>query len=205
MMGGVSPETCWAIKKHWNNKFYYTVVSCWFFLWDIYYDTGIREHQETNSRLSQFCQHASRWRFETKNLRSIVRYRCYCCNFRKTWEQPRNTSVILLYLQTEVKIRAPLEYEAGVPTVQKQRSEFDGKLIHRLTAVSVCRLIMIKSVCKDSEGDDFGWPQDSIHILWVESRHVFLQMSGKAAGGCQCCRWPDSEQAGRQVFPANGN
>jgi len=35
MMGGVSPETCWAIKKHWNNKFYYTVGSCWFFLWDL--------------------------------------------------------------------------------------------------------------------------------------------------------------------------
>ena len=33
MMGGVWPETCWAIKKHWNNKFYYTVAFCWFFLW----------------------------------------------------------------------------------------------------------------------------------------------------------------------------
>ena len=33
---GVSPETCWAIKKHWNNKFYYTVASCWFFLWVLY-------------------------------------------------------------------------------------------------------------------------------------------------------------------------
>jgi len=33
MMGGVSPETCWAIEKHWNNKFYYTAASCWFFLW----------------------------------------------------------------------------------------------------------------------------------------------------------------------------
>jgi len=32
MMGGVSPETCSAIKKHWKNKFYYTVASCWFFL-----------------------------------------------------------------------------------------------------------------------------------------------------------------------------
>jgi hypothetical protein len=32
MMGGVSPETCWAIKKHWNNKFYYTIASCCFFL-----------------------------------------------------------------------------------------------------------------------------------------------------------------------------
>ena len=26
MMGGVTPETCWAIKKHCNNKFYYTVA-----------------------------------------------------------------------------------------------------------------------------------------------------------------------------------
>jgi hypothetical protein len=34
MMGGVSPETCWTIKKHWNNKFSYTVASCCLFLWD---------------------------------------------------------------------------------------------------------------------------------------------------------------------------
>ena len=33
MMDDVSPETCWAIKKHWNNKFCLTVASCWFFLW----------------------------------------------------------------------------------------------------------------------------------------------------------------------------
>jgi len=45
-MGGVSPETCWAIKKHWNNKFYYTVASCWFFLCDLYYDARIHEHQQ---------------------------------------------------------------------------------------------------------------------------------------------------------------
>jgi hypothetical protein len=35
MMGGVSPETCWEIKKHWNNTFYYMVAFCWFFLWDL--------------------------------------------------------------------------------------------------------------------------------------------------------------------------
>jgi hypothetical protein len=45
MMGGVSPEACWAIKIHWNNKFYYTVASCWFFLWDLHYDARIHEHQ----------------------------------------------------------------------------------------------------------------------------------------------------------------
>jgi hypothetical protein len=43
MMGGMSP--CWAIKKHWNNKFYYTVTSCWFFLSDLCWDARIREHQ----------------------------------------------------------------------------------------------------------------------------------------------------------------
>jgi hypothetical protein len=48
MMGGVLPETCWAIMKHWNNKFYYTVASCWFFLWDLYYDARIHEHQIHN-------------------------------------------------------------------------------------------------------------------------------------------------------------
>ena len=46
MMGCVSPETCWAIKKQWNNKFYYTVASCWFFLWVLYQDARIHEHQE---------------------------------------------------------------------------------------------------------------------------------------------------------------
>ena len=34
MMSGVSLETCWAIKKHWNYKFYYTVASCSLFLYD---------------------------------------------------------------------------------------------------------------------------------------------------------------------------
>jgi hypothetical protein len=45
MMGGVSPETCRAIKKHWNNKSYYTFASCSFFLWVLYYDARIHERQ----------------------------------------------------------------------------------------------------------------------------------------------------------------
>jgi hypothetical protein len=45
MMGGVSPEKCFAIKKHWNDKLYYTAASCWFFLWDLYYDARIDEYQ----------------------------------------------------------------------------------------------------------------------------------------------------------------
>jgi len=41
----VSLKTCRAIKKHWNNNFYYTVASCWLFLYDFYYDEQIHEHQ----------------------------------------------------------------------------------------------------------------------------------------------------------------
>jgi len=47
----VSLETCWAIKKHWNNKFYYTVASCWLFLYDLYYNARIHEYQALNSVL----------------------------------------------------------------------------------------------------------------------------------------------------------
>jgi len=35
-----------AIKRHWNNKFYYTVASCWLFIYDFYYDARVHEHQE---------------------------------------------------------------------------------------------------------------------------------------------------------------
>ena len=45
MMRDVSLETCWAIKKHWNNKFYYTVACCWLFIYDLYYDARIHEYQ----------------------------------------------------------------------------------------------------------------------------------------------------------------
>jgi len=47
-MGDMSLETCRAIKKHWNNKVYYTVASCWFFLRDLYYDARIHGHQVYN-------------------------------------------------------------------------------------------------------------------------------------------------------------
>jgi hypothetical protein len=54
MMSGVSPKTCWAIKKHWNNKFNYTVASCWFFLWVLYYDARIHGHQERQEIMGSF-------------------------------------------------------------------------------------------------------------------------------------------------------
>jgi hypothetical protein len=44
MMSVVSLQTCWAIKKHWNNKFYYVVASCWLLLSDLYYNAQFHEH-----------------------------------------------------------------------------------------------------------------------------------------------------------------
>jgi hypothetical protein len=44
-----------AIKRHWNNKFYYTLASCWFFLWDLYYDARIHEHQEHSYSTREFA------------------------------------------------------------------------------------------------------------------------------------------------------
>ena len=51
LVGGVSPETCWAVKKHWNNKFYCMVASCWFFLQDLCYYARIHEHHVSDKTL----------------------------------------------------------------------------------------------------------------------------------------------------------
>jgi len=45
MMNGVSPETCWASYKYGIVKFWYSVVYCWIFLSELYYDARIHEHQ----------------------------------------------------------------------------------------------------------------------------------------------------------------
>ena len=45
VMGGVLPKTCWASYKHGIMKFWYIVVSCWIFLYELYYDARIHEHQ----------------------------------------------------------------------------------------------------------------------------------------------------------------
>ena len=46
MMGGVSPETCWASYKYGTiKKIWYIVASCWIFLYELFYDVRIPEHQ----------------------------------------------------------------------------------------------------------------------------------------------------------------
>ena len=45
MIGGVSPETCRALYKYGIIKFWYFVASCWIFLYELYYDARMHEHQ----------------------------------------------------------------------------------------------------------------------------------------------------------------
>jgi hypothetical protein len=45
MMGGVLPETCWASYKYGIIKFWYIAASCWIFLYELYNDARIQEHQ----------------------------------------------------------------------------------------------------------------------------------------------------------------
>jgi hypothetical protein len=42
MIGGVSPETCWASYKYGIIKVWYIVVSCWIFLWIVLWCTNPR-------------------------------------------------------------------------------------------------------------------------------------------------------------------
>jgi hypothetical protein len=45
MMGGVLPQTCWALYKYGIIKFWYIVASCWIFHYEFDYDARIHERQ----------------------------------------------------------------------------------------------------------------------------------------------------------------
>jgi len=47
-MSGVPLETCWPLKKLWNNKFYYKAASCWYFYWVIYDWRSIAYKEQKN-------------------------------------------------------------------------------------------------------------------------------------------------------------
>jgi hypothetical protein len=61
MMDGVSPETCWASYKYGIIKFWYIVASCWIFLYELYCDARIHEHQiMSNVYFSAIASHSPR-------------------------------------------------------------------------------------------------------------------------------------------------
>ena len=72
VMGGLSSETCWEIKKHWNNKFYYTVASYWYFLWVLYCDARIHEHHGNISFSKQ--RNLNSW-FFTERVETVALHR----------------------------------------------------------------------------------------------------------------------------------
>jgi transposase len=105
MMGDMSPETCWAIKKHWNNKFYYTVASCWFFLWDLMGDYFRGGEQLMLPKLVKNFPAFFGWSFvlkyrnDKKNLKRLESY---------LWNSPKTTvtTILLAVLSFDTCIHA---------------------------------------------------------------------------------------------------
>jgi hypothetical protein len=72
MMGGVSPETCWASYKYRIIKFWYFVASCWIFLYEFYYDARIHKRHKmcrlwriSNKTCTQFDRLETAHRLQT--------------------------------------------------------------------------------------------------------------------------------------------
>jgi hypothetical protein len=72
MMGGVSPETCWASYKYGIIKFWYIVVFCWIFLYELYCDARIHERQ--NDHISRLIDMNSYSVLSHKNSQRIFFY-----------------------------------------------------------------------------------------------------------------------------------
>jgi hypothetical protein len=99
----MSPKTCSAIKKHWNNKFYNMVAFCWFFLWDLYYNARIHERQVyvctfifclvlskpggTKQNLITFMNHKSVFMMQLRELHQ----QCYNTYSEQSWTTGNTT------------------------------------------------------------------------------------------------------------------
>jgi hypothetical protein len=59
MMGGVSPETCWASYKYGIRKFSYIVASCWIFLYELWLNITTTFYQFSCHRYSPLTAHES--------------------------------------------------------------------------------------------------------------------------------------------------
>jgi hypothetical protein len=106
MMGGVSPETCWAINKHWNNKFYYTVASCWLFLLNpLKYSEKSKAENVSGWRIelkTRFAQNYINKRNEHKYLDALMlkqvallyRGSCKACHDHARWRRWRRRDVL---------------------------------------------------------------------------------------------------------------
>jgi hypothetical protein len=76
----------YVIKKHWNNKFYYTVASCWSFLWDLKFNVSWQATKCLNLVLSMtfILRGTDPW---TSSLYSDQHKACVCyrCITASTW------------------------------------------------------------------------------------------------------------------------
>jgi len=66
MISGMQLETCWALTKRWNNKFYYKVASCWLFLLS---ESMSCRLFSSGTRYSQVVRHIQRLFYHCENWR----------------------------------------------------------------------------------------------------------------------------------------
>jgi len=71
MMGGVSPETCWASYKY-EIKFWYTVASCWIFFVNYTMMHGSTNIKHTYNRSCIQCLHADALGFNATQYMNCV-------------------------------------------------------------------------------------------------------------------------------------
>jgi hypothetical protein len=76
MMGGVSPETCWASYKYGIIKFLCIVASCWIFHCELYYDARIHERQHLFG--SKNLQHTNNKKYYLKKHENSFLVQCRC-------------------------------------------------------------------------------------------------------------------------------
>jgi len=152
MMGGVSPETCWAIKKQWNNKFYYTVASCWLFPYDLYYDKRIHEHQELRyfryfymlvvTSTIRPCYHSNTISLTSHTSKCDLRSKNGSNFLMKVW-----VPIVSLIFRTAPTPQKHAKYQAGANTNMQIIVHFtsSGRLAHDdWSTVAECYIFRVK-------------------------------------------------------------
>ena len=74
MMGGVSPETCWASYKYGIIKFWYIVASCWIFLYEVSLKLrrNFRKHDCINELLGRYFPSPYHWHLKCPCVASLT-------------------------------------------------------------------------------------------------------------------------------------
>ena len=108
MMSGMSPETCWALNKIWNNKFYLQGCILLVISTDSYYDARIHEYQMYKRRTGQRntrYENTKRKLYKTNAaiwFNKTCKDKAVCIIYTKTF-----TSLQYINQRLQIQFRAP--------------------------------------------------------------------------------------------------